>query len=58
LKTNKPNNEGERGTKQDTPWRIGVYAVLEVLKLFHWRVGNVSHCWSLFRERISREKGN
>jgi len=44
VEKSKCNNEGERGRKEGTPWRIGVYAVLEVLKLFHRRVSNVSHC--------------
>lgn len=33
--------ERERGY---TPWRIRVYAVFKVLKLFHRWMSNVSHC--------------
>jgi hypothetical protein len=34
-------NEGWKGGKRElTPWRVGIYTVLQILKLFHGRVSD------------------
>lgn len=40
-----------------TPRRVGVYAVLKVLELFHRRMAYVRHCW-LFLAEERNEKAN
>lgn len=52
----------ERMMMRRTPWRIRINAVLEVLKLFHGWVYNVTHysvfpSFLLIREREEEEEG-